>query len=564
VTVSQQTDRPALTRRQILVAFSGLLIAMFLASLDQTIVATALPTVAGVLGGVNHIPWVVTGYLLASTVSIPLWGKIGDLYGRKQLLLVAIVVFLIGSAACGAAQDMYQLIGFRAIQGLGAGGLITLSMAVVGDLVSPRERGRYQGYIQATFAVASIAGPLIGGTLASPSTWRWVFYVNLPVGVIAFAVCALALRVPQRRIPHKVDYIGAALLVASVSALLLVTVWGGQTYAWGSGVIIGLIVAFVVLGASFLAWEGRVDEPILSLTMLRTPVIAVASVALFMVTVCFFAVLVYVPLFMQIAQGATPISSGLLMLPMLLGTILMTSVSGWIIAKTGRYKLWPVGGTLLLIVAMAMFTLLTAASTRVETAACLLVIGLAYGMITQVLVVAIQNTVDRRQLGSATGTANFFRSLGGAVGSAVFGTIFATRLAYWLPRHLPAPTASHVAPASIIGSPSHVRQLAPAVQHGIAVSLAQSVHVVFLVAIPVAAIAFFAVLALKEVPLRRWDSPGQQGQGQQGQQGQGQWGQGQPGQGQQGQGQPGQGQQWPSAPQGAGAPVNDSQDAAPA
>jgi EmrB/QacA subfamily drug resistance transporter len=496
-----------LSRGQILVAFSGLLISMFLASVDQTIVATALPTIAGDLGGVDHIPWVVTAYLLASTSSIPLWGKIGDLYGRKSLLLIAIVVFLLGSAACGLAQDMYQLIGFRAVQGLGAGGLITLAMAVVGDLVPPRERGKYQGYIQATFAVASIAGPLIGGPLAAPSTWRWVFYVNLPIGAVAFFVCWFTLRVEQRRVPHKLDYLGAALLVAGVCSLLLVTVWGGQTYAWDSPTIITLIAAFAVLLVAFLVRESRAPEPILPLSMLATPVVAVASIALFMVTICFFAALVYVPLFMQVVQEATPVASGLLLLPMLLGTILTTTLSGWIITKTGRYKLWPIAGTLLLAGAMYLFTRLTADSSATETTIYLLVLGVGYGMITQVLVTAIQNTVDRRQLGTATGTANFFRSLGGAFGSAIFGTIFATGLAQRLTQQVPASVAARVTPGQLIGSPEQLRHLSAEVRRGIAESITQSVHVVFLVAIPIAAVAFLTVLALKEVPLRKWDAP---------------------------------------------------------
>jgi EmrB/QacA subfamily drug resistance transporter len=506
---------PALGRRQILIAFSGLLIAIFLASLDQTIVATAMPTIAGELGGVNHIPWATTAYLLASTATIPLWGKGGDLYGRKLLLIVAIVVFVAGSVACGTAGNMNALIGFRAIQGAGAGGLITLAMASVGDLVSPRERGRYQGYIQLTFAVASIAGPLVGGALATASTWRWVFYVNVPVAVIALVVCSTVLSGAQRKNQHRLDYVGTALLVGCVCCFLLATVWGGQVYAWGSAEVTGMLVGFAVLLAAFLGWEGRAAEPILPLAMLATPVVAVASITLFMVTCCFFAALVYGPIFIQVVDGDTALDSGLLLLPMLLGTIVTTSISGWVITKTGKYKLWPLAGTFLLIVAMVLFSLLTPGSGKAEAMGCLLVLGLGYGMITQVLVTAIQNTVEQRQLGTATGTANFFRSLGGAVGSAVFGTVFATRLASELTRQVPSGAASRLNVPSLIGSPAQVAALPSNVRRGIAVAVAHSEHPVFLLAVAIAAIAFLTVFALKEVPLRRWPQGPQQGAGQQ-------------------------------------------------
>jgi EmrB/QacA subfamily drug resistance transporter len=511
VNLTSQAEASDPSRRQILVAFSGLLIAMLLAALDQTIVATALPTIAGDLGGINHISWVVTAYLLASTASTPVWGKIGDLYGRKRLLLAAIVIFLGGSAACGLAHNMAELVGFRALQGVGAGGLMTMATAVVGDLVPPRERGRYQGYIQATFAVASIAGPLVGGTLVDDTSWRWIFYVNLPVGAVALILTGAVLHVPQQRIAHKVDYAGAALLVAGVCCLLLVTVWGGQLYAWGSPQIAGLICGFAVLLLTLLVWERRVPEPILPLTLIATPVIAVASTTFFLVTCCLFATTVFLPLYMQIVQGQSAANAGLLLLPMLLSILLTTTVSGWIVTKTGRYKVFPVAGTFLVIVAMFLFSRLGANSTRLESTLYMVVMGLGFGMVTQVLVVAVQNSVAREQLGTATGTANFFRSLGGAIGVAVFGAVFAARLTHLLPLRLPASVARNVNPAALISSPAQVGHLPASVHTGVVESVAQSVHAVFLTAIPIAAVAFLVVITLREIPLRNWQSAGSPG-----------------------------------------------------
>lgn len=509
----EQRTMTAPNRRQILIAFSALIIAMMLGSLDQSIVATALPTIAGDLGGINHIAWVVTAFVLVATASTPLWGKAGDLYGRKQLLLAAIIVFLVGSAACGLAQNMNELIGFRALQGLGGGGLMTMAMAVVGDIVPPRDRGRYQGYIQGTFAVSLIAGPLVGGALVDNTSWRWVFYVNLPIGTIALLLTAVVLRVPQQRIRRKVDYAGAALLVACVCCLLLIAVWGGQVYGWGSAPIIGLICALVVLLAAFLAWERRVPDPALPLKLLATPVVAASSVTLFALTCCFFATLVFAPLYIQIVQGASATNSGLLLLPMMLTALAATTVSGWIITKTGRYKIFPVAGTFLVAVATLLLSRLTAGSTRLEATLFLVVIGVGYGLITQVLVIAIQNVVSRQQLGTATGAANFFRGLGGSVGAALFGAVFAARLAHWLPLRLPASMASRMNPAALINSPAQVRQLPAAVHTGVAVSVSQAVHAVFLTALPIAVVAFLAVLTLREVPLRRQhDGPQAPGQ----------------------------------------------------
>ncbi|MGW0736611.1 MDR family MFS transporter [Streptomyces sp. NPDC002851] len=503
------------SHRQIMVIFSGLLLSMLLASLDQTIVATALPTVAGTLGGFDQLSWVVTAYMLAATASTPLWGKIGDMRGRKQVLLAAVVVFLVGSAACGLAQDMGQLIAFRALQGIGAGGLMAMSMAVVADIVPPRERGRYQGYIQGVFALASIVGPLLGGYFAEHLTWRWIFYVNLPLGAIALVVLAVVLRIPAQRSPHRVDYAGAALLVGAVCALLLITVWGGQEYAWASWQILALAVATVVLFALFVRQERRAAEPILPPRLMKDRVVVCVSAGLFATTCVFFAATVFLPLYLQIVkdQGAT--ESGLLLLPMLLTGLAATTVSGRVITKTGRYKIYPVIGMALMTVAMLLFATLDRDSSTLTVTLYMMLMGLGFGLVTQVLVIAVQNAVERRDLGTATASANFFRSLGGSVGVAVFGAVFAAGLTRWLPREVPGDAAKGLDSEALLAGPEQVRALAAPVRDGVADALAHALTPVFLTAAPIAALGLAAVLALREVPLqqRQGPPPGKAGPG---------------------------------------------------
>jgi EmrB/QacA subfamily drug resistance transporter len=464
----------ATTSRSFPATFAGLLLAMLLASLDQTIVATALPTIVGDLGGLDQLSWVVTAYLLCATVTIPLWGRASDLYGRKRLFQAAIALFLLGSALSGAAQTLGELIAFRGLQGLGAGGLMTLAMTIVADLVPPRERGRYQGYIQMVFVLASVAGPLLGGLLAGELSWRWVFYVNLPIGAVAMLVIATTLQAPAvGGARPRVDYAGAALLASGLGCLLLVTVWGGRQYAWNSAEVLGLGAGAVVLLGSFLAQERRAAEPILPLRLFRDPVFSVASAALFLAGCAFFSVIVFMPLFLQLGAGASPVESGLLLLPLLLSATASTALSGRIISRTGRYKVFPVAGLGLMTVGLLLLSTLSAGTSLPVCSLMLAVFGIGFGMFSQVLVVAVQNAADRRDIGIATASTNLFRALGGSVGVALFGSIFAARLDDWAGR-VPRPEA-----------------------------VAHALGTVFTVAAPIAAAALLVVLTLREVPLRR-------------------------------------------------------------
>jgi EmrB/QacA subfamily drug resistance transporter len=457
--------------------FAGLLLAMLLASLDQTIVATALPTIVTDLGGLDQLSWVVTAYLVGATVTMPLWGRASDLHGRKPLFMAAIVVFLAGSALSGVAGSLGQLIAFRALQGTGAGGLMTLAMALVAEIVSPRDRGRYQGYIQMVLVLASVAGPLLGGVFADHLSWRWVFYVNLPIGAAALALTASALHLPVRREPTRVDYAGGALLAGALTCILLVTTWGGREYAWGSAEIAGLAAAAAALAGAFVARERSAPEPLLPLRLFREPVFVVVSAALFLTMLAFFAVIVFMPIFLQVVEGASATESGLLLLPMLLGATISTALSGRAISRTGRYKAFPVAGLGLMSAGLLALSRIGTGTSAATAGVLLAVFGVGFGLVTQVLTVAIQNAVDRRDLGIATASANLFRSLGGSVGVALFGAVFASRLgtAGTDPEHLQSVDAGEVASA---------------------------LHTVFLIGAPVALLGLLVVLSLREVPLR--------------------------------------------------------------
>ena len=411
----------------VLVSIGALLLGMLLAALDQTIVSTALPTIVSDLGGLDHLSWVVTAYLLAATAATPLWGKLGDQYGRKRLFQTAIVIFLIGSALCGAAQDMAQLIAFRALQGLGGGGLIVLSMAIVGDLVPPRERGRYQGLFGAVFGATSVLGPLLGGLFTQHLSWRWVFYVNLPVGVVALAVIAAVLHIPRTARRHVIDYLGTFLIAAVATCLVLVASLGGTTWAWGSWQIVGLAVLGVVLAVAFVAAERRAAEPVLPLKLFRVRTFTLAALISFVVGFAMFGAMTYLPTFLQVVQGISPTMSGVHMLPMVLG-LLASTASGQIVSRTGRWKVFPIAGTAITTLGLLLLHQLDEHSSTAELSGFFFVFGLGLGLVMQVLVLIVQNAVPYEDLGVATSGATFFRSIGASFGVAVFGTVFAGRL----------------------------------------------------------------------------------------------------------------------------------------
>jgi EmrB/QacA subfamily drug resistance transporter len=472
---------------------------MLLAALDSTIVATALPTIVGELGGLSRLAWVVTAYLLAQTVVTPLYGKLGDLYGRKKVLQAGIVIFLIGSALCGLSRTMTQLIIFRAIQGLGGGGLMVTTQAVVGDIVPLRERGKYQGIFGAVFGLASIAGPLIGGYFTTHLTWRWIFYINIPLGVVAIAVLAATLPSVARRVSHAIDYAGSALLAVTLSSIILVTDIGGTAYPWGSGLVIGLILVAVLALVVFLVVERRASEPVLPLRLFRNAPFAVSSLVGLIVGFALFGSVTYLPLFLQIVKGDTPTASGLRMLPMMGGMLVTSIISGQLISRRGKYKIFPIIGTAIMTLGLYLLSRMNTDTSLATAALLMLLLGLGLGMVMQVLVIAAQNAVDYADLGVATSGATLFRLIGGSVGTAVLGAIFASRLQQHLTSLLPP--GAQVAGVSAL-NPRMLLSLPPATRQLYAMAFTQSLSTVFLVATSIAAVGLLFTLILPERPLR--------------------------------------------------------------
>ncbi|HEY7143479.1 MAG TPA: MDR family MFS transporter [Streptosporangiaceae bacterium] len=486
-------------RREILIVLPGLLLTLILAMLDQLIVSTALPRIVGDLGGVTHLSWVVTAYVLASTITTPLYGKLGDLYGRKRLLMVAIIIFLAGSALSGLSHSMVQLITFRAIQGLGAGGLMVGAIATIGDLVSPRERGQYMGYMMAAMTLAMIAGPLIGGTITDSLSWRWIFYINMPVGGAALLYLAATLHLPRLRVPHKIDYLGAGVLAVAVTAIVLLTTWGGTQYAWGSAPIIGLGVVAIAGTVAFLVVEARAVEPVLPLHVFRNRNFTLAVAMSLLLGLALFGALTFLPIYQQTVQHLSAVGSGLMLIPMMLGSTVTSLIAGQLTTRTGRYKVLPIMGAAIMSVGMFLLTSVGVHTSLVSIGAYFVVMGVGMGFLMQTTSLIVQNSVAPTDMGVASSSRTFFQQIGGSVGVAMFGAIFARRLTQVLSARLPG---AHLNAAGGQLNPVTVNQLPAAVRGDVFAAITHGVQGVFVWAAPSAVIVFLLALFIKEVPLR--------------------------------------------------------------
>ncbi|MFJ9869419.1 MDR family MFS transporter [Streptomyces sp. NPDC101165] len=487
--------------KSVRVVLLALMIAMMLAMLDNMIVGTAMPTIVGELGGLEHLSWVVTGYTLATAAATPIWGKLGDMYGRKATFLSSIVIFLIGSALSGMAQDMGQLIGFRAIQGLGAGGLMVGVMAIIGDLIPPRERGKYQGMMAGVMALAMIGGPLVGGTITDNWGWRWSFYINLPLGVVALALVSAVLHLPKKRAKAGIDYLGVVLLTVGITSIVLVTTWGGTEYAWTSARIMELIGIGVAALIGFVFWQTKAAEPVVPLHIFRSRNFTLMSLIGFITGFVMFGATLFLPLYQQSVQGASATNSGLLLLPML-GAMLVTSmVAGRVTTGSGRYKIFPIVGGALMIVGLYLLSLMDTDTTRLTSGLYMAVLGLGMGCLMQVTMLVAQNSVEMKDMGVASSSTTLFRTLGSSFGVAIMGALFNHRVQDVMSERAGA-LGSKITEQSAQLDAASLAKLPKAAREAYQHAVSAGTHSAFLLGAVIAVVVLIASLFVKEVPLR--------------------------------------------------------------
>lgn len=501
------TDRGAAAEpqpRSVRVVIFALMVAILLAMLDNMIVAPAMPTIVGDLGGLEHLSWVVTAYTLATAASTPIWGKIGDMYGRKGAFLASIVIFLIGSALSGLAQDMGQLIGFRAVQGLGAGGLMVGVMAIIGELVPPRERGKYMGMMTGVMAVAMIGGPLVGGTLTDHLGWRWAFYINLPLGIVAFFMVSAVLHLPKKRAQGRIDYLGAALLTVGITSFVLVTTWGGTEYDWNSAVIMELIGLGVASLVGFWFVQQKAAEPVMPLHIFRSRNFSLMSVVGFLTGFVMFGAMLFLPLYQQAVQGASATNSGLLLMPMLLAMMAVSMIAGRFTTATGKYKVFPIAGSVLMAVGLFMLAQMDTDTSRVTTGVYMAVLGAGMGCLMQITMLVAQNSVEMKDMGVASSSATLFRTLGSSFGVAIMGALFNNRVQDEMTESAGAGAggAAKVTEHSAQLDAASLAKLPEAAREAYQHAVSAGTHVAFLLAAAMAVGALIAAFFVKETPLR--------------------------------------------------------------